>query len=195
MKRVKPLGRRTERGTEPGLESAARRRGAGQSLVEFAIVVPVALLLLVAVADMARLYTTMITVESAAREAADFGAYGSPNWDDVNRASTLAAMEARACVASRHLEGYVGSGATCSNPTVTITLLEPGDIPADSSSGCEDPARPGGPCEVQVDLDYTFDLIMPLALDVAGHRLGLPESLTFRRSSVFANSDFVAAPW
>jgi hypothetical protein len=167
----------------------------GQSLVEFALVLPIALLLLVAVADMARLYTTMITVESAAREAADFGAYGSPNWDDANEASTLVAMEARACVASRYLDGYVGSGTTCSNPTVTITLMEPGGIPADASSGCEDPARPGGPCEVQVDLDYTFDLIMPLALDVAGHRFGLPESLDFTRSSVFANSDFVAAPW
>jgi hypothetical protein len=195
MKRFKPLGRRADRSAELGPEAASSRRGAGQSLVEFALVLPIALLLLVAVADMARLYTTMITVESAAREAADFGAYGSPNWDGANLASTVAAMEARACVASRHLEGYVGSGSTCSNPTVTITLLEPGDIPADSSSGCEDPARPGGPCEVQVDVDYTFDLIMPIALDVAGHRLGLPESLSFRRSSVFANSDFVAAPW
>jgi len=195
MKHLNPLGRLRAHGTGLGLDAAPGRRGAGQSLVEFAIVLPVALLLLVAVADMARLYTTMITVESAAREAADFGAYGSPNWDDANRASTLAAMEARSCVASRHLDGYVGSGATCSNPAVTITLLEPGGIPADSSSGCEDPARPSGPCEVQVDVDYTFDLIMPIALDVAGHRLGLPQSLTFRRSSVFANSDFVAAPW
>ena len=177
------------------LVSPTPQRSAGQSLVEFALVLPIALLLLVAVADMARLYTTMITVESAAREAADFGAYGSPNWDPANQAATLAAMESRACVASRYLDGYVGSGTTCSNPSVTIALLEPGGSPADLSSACEDPARAGGPCEVQVDLDYTFDLIMPLALEVGEFRFGLPQSLSFRRTSVFANSDFVAAPW
>lgn len=191
---TRPRGRRLRAHAANGAV-ASEHASRGQSLVEFALVLPIALLLLVAVADMARLYTTMITVESAAREAADFGAYGSPNWDDANQASTLVAMEARACVASRHLDGYVGSGTTCSNPAVTITLMEPGGIPADASSGCADPARPGGPCEVQVDLDYSFDLIMPLALDLAGHRFGLPESLDFRRSSVFANSDFVAAPW
>jgi hypothetical protein len=171
------------------------QRSSGQSLVEFALVLPIALLLLVAVADMARLYTTMITVESAAREAADFGAYGSPNWDPANEATTIAAMEARACVASRYLDDYVGAGTTCSNPSVSITLVEPGGSPADEWSACEDPARTGGPCEVQVDLDYTFDLLIPIALEIGGTRYGLPESLTFRRTSVFANSDFVAAPW
>jgi hypothetical protein len=195
MERLSFSRGRRDRADAAEREAQSEHASRGQSLVEFAIVLPVALLLLVAVADMARLYTTMLTVESAAREAADFGAYGSPNWDEVNQSNTLAAMEARACVASRHLDGYVGSGATCSNPTVAITLLEPGSIPADASSGCEDPARPGGPCEVQVDLDYTFDLIMPLALEVGGHRFGLPENLSFRRTAVFANSDFVAAPW
>ena len=61
----------------------ARRRGrrSGQSVVEFALVLPILVILMLAVVDLARIYTTMLTVESAAREAADFGTFGSQKWD------------------------------------------------------------------------------------------------------------------
>lgn len=167
----------------------------GQSVVEFALVLPIALMLLVGILDLGRIYTTMITIESAAREAADFGAYGSANWDASNRAATLQAMEERACIASRHLTDHASDGAACTNPTVHVALLRPDGGEADATSGCELADRPGGPCRVQVDLDYTFDLIMPIGFDVGGTRFGLPDSLTFRRTSIFANSDFLMAPW
>ena len=83
----------------------------------------------------------------------------------------------------------------CTNPSVDISLLLPDGSPAGSESDCELPDRPGGPCRVQVDLEYRFDLFMPIALDVNGHRLGLPENLTFTRQSVFVNSDFLDTPW
>ncbi len=188
MPHFQPVSQRED--TKDGADHDGAR---GQSLVEFALVLPIVLLLLVGVADMARVYTTMITVESAAREAADFGSYGSNNWSADNRASTLAAIEERACVASRHLTDYDGTRTTCSNPTVTTTLLLPGGAPATESSGCDQADRVGGPCRVQVDLDYTFDLIVPIALDINGVRYGFPESLTFRRTAIFANSDFLLA--
>jgi hypothetical protein len=184
----------------PGASRFARRTTAragegspprGQSLVEFALVLPIALVLIVAVADLARVYATMISIESAAREAADFGAYGSANWAPLNEADTRAAMVERACRASQHLTDYVGSGTTCNNPAATISLVGSGGAPA---TGCGDSERVGGPCRVKVDLDYTFDLLVPIALEVNGQRFGFPESVSFRRSSVFAVSDFTLGP-
>ena len=71
------------------------------------------------VADMARVYTTMITIESAAREAADYGSYGSANWDsDSSAARPLPAMEERACMASRHLTDYVGDHHHVHQPAI-----------------------------------------------------------------------------
>jgi hypothetical protein len=169
----------------------ARERSAGQGIVEFALVLPIALILMVAVADLGRIFTTVVTIESAAREAADFGAYGSGNWADANPAITLAAMEERACVASRHLTDYEGDATTCTNPQITVTLTEDDGSPA---TGCDDPDRPAGPCRIRVDLDYTFRLLTPIGIDINGVHLGLPESLDFTRTSIFANSDFMTTP-
>jgi len=55
----------------PGRHSGGPR---GQSLVEFTLVVPILLVLLITVADFARLFATGITVESAARDAAEMAA-------------------------------------------------------------------------------------------------------------------------
>jgi hypothetical protein len=174
--------------------------------VEFALVLPILAFILLGIADFARVFTSMMAVESAAREAADFGAFKSGNWSGdptdptTNRAKTEAGMKARACTAASNLTDFVGSATNCSNPSVAIDVLdEDGDSVLSSGTpigaGCDQAERKQGnadlgPCRVKVDLTYTFDLLIPVGFDFGGVRIGLPSDITFTRSSIFAMSDF-----
>lgn len=172
----------------------------GQSIVEFALVVPLLLLLVVAIADFGRLYSAMVSVEAAVREAADYGAFKSSYWlvdNSVTPATnnppiTTAEMERRACTAASgsHLQDYTEPGgtvnhATCSNPTFACTL----ELPDGSTQTCG--TYPGGvcgvaatdpPCIVHASLTYTFRTFLSLP--------PLPSTVTFTRDSRFAVSDF-----
>jgi Flp pilus assembly protein TadG len=169
-----------------------RRRQSGQSVTEFALVVPVMLLLLLAIADFGRLYTSAVAVESAGREAADFGAFQASNWAGANAATTVGMMEQRACVAAAgsHLEGYRSTDPdndTCTNPTFHCSL----ELGADSS----DCATSGGfvgatdcslsatepPCTVHVWMEYQFDTFLSVP--------PMPESIQIVRHSRFRISD------
>ena len=92
-------------------------------MVEFALVLPLMVILLVAILDLARIYTTMMSVESAAREAADFGTtLGAGKWQaGLPMDGTVAEMQRRACVAASNLPDYEdpdGDPATgCTNPS------------------------------------------------------------------------------
>ena len=70
----------------------ARGNHRGQSLAEFALIFPLMFVIFVAVIDLARVYTTILSVESAAREAADWGSFQSSNWagNESNPASNRA---------------------------------------------------------------------------------------------------------
>src|SRR5467141_383328 len=132
---------------------ASRHRQSGQSVVEFALIVPVLLLILLAVADFGRMYTSAVAVEAAGREAADFGAFEASHWNTANLNITVDEMQHRACTAAAgsHLEGYETTdpvnNSTCTNPTFTCTLERNGAT-ADCLGGhgftngvdCSDPA-------------------------------------------------------
>lgn len=168
-----------------------RRLQRGQSLVEFSLLLPILLILALAIVDFARLYTTMLTVESAAREAADYGAFHWYNWQDTSTAdATKLEMVRRACVATSNLPDYQGSGSTCTNPTVadpTVTVA-----PYSGAKACtEEPNPPTDPpCWVHVQLTYEFHLFAPINVELFGVTLGLPSTLTFTRDSTFAVSNF-----
>src|SRR5690348_3632871 len=90
--------------------ASERHRRAGQSVVEFALVVPVLFFMVILIADFGRLYTAAVAIESAAREAADYGAFDANHWSSSspsNITATLAEMQKRACTAAAgsHLEG------------------------------------------------------------------------------------------
>jgi hypothetical protein len=74
------LGRGVPARATLGVLAAARRRG-GQALAEFAIILPVFLLMTLGVVDMARMFTAYISLTNGVREAAIFaGANGYDHW-------------------------------------------------------------------------------------------------------------------
>lgn len=177
--------------------SRRRRRTAGQSIVEFALIFPVMLFLLVGVADFGRMYTSAVAIESAAREAADYGAFQTNRWDSANVLTTAAEMQRRACVAAAgsHLQDYVATDAdnkTCSNPSFQC-WLELGEATADcaTSNGkiagtdCALSATEP-PCTVHVRLEFDFRTILQVPI--------VPGTIHLVRDSRFRISDLAPPP-
>ena len=176
---------------------ARRSHQRGQGLTEFALIAPVLLLIVVAVADFGRLYNSLVAVEAAAREAADYGTFNSVYWDASvgNPPVTTAEMKRRSCTAAAgsHLEDYSEPVGTvnhenCDNPTFVCTVL-----PSDGSPNSPCNSYPVGvcsvsttdpPCSIQVKLTYTFRPFFSFSL------FGwTPLEVTFDRVSTFRISD------
>lgn len=181
--------------TEPGRRRVRRALESGQSVVEFALIVPILIVLMVAIVDLARIYTTMLTIESAAREAADFGTFGSQKWDAAVYSAvpggTEESMTLRACTAASKLPDYIGPDDNCANPTFSYELS--GDRgatwgPYNPALACDDPVREP-PCWLKVTLQYDFQLLVPLNIEMLGVEFGFPNTLTFERKSIFAMTD------
>jgi Flp pilus assembly protein TadG len=175
---------------------ALRRPGhsAGQALVELAIILPLLVFMAIAIFDFARAFTTAITIEAAAREAADYGGLYPWHWDSSDPDSittTEQEMETRACTAASVLTDYVGDDpatsdpVTCSNPTVTYQLLNDTGY-----SNCFDVPANVAPCRVQVSVEHEFQIFLPLRLTFGDAELGLPSQVTITRESIFAVSKF-----
>ena len=182
---------------------ARRRRQSGQSVVEFTLVFPLMLILFLGIVDLARIYTTMLSVESAAREAADYGTtLGAGKWQDgAPQAATESEMRRRACVAASDLPDYVDpdndpTTGNCTNPSFSFCVIgSTGGTchPFVAGDGCEDPLR-APPCAVTVTLTHDFHLIAPLNFEFMGIEYGIPSTLTFARDSTFAMTDIDLAP-
>jgi len=161
----------------------ALRRRTGQSVVEFALVLPILILLIGAIADLGRVYTSAVAIESAAREAADYGSFHATNWQQTpadNRSVTIANMERRACTAAwgSHLDSYTEPAGTtnhetCSNPSFSVTL-EPDD------PTCADPATEPA-CIVHVRMTYDFHLFLGIP--------PMPSTIQLVRDSRFQMQD------
>jgi len=176
-----------------------RRKGhSGQALAELAIILPVMLLMVIGIADLGRLYGSAVAIESAAREAADFGAFEASYWWPANLTTTVNEMRLRACTAAAgsHLQGYETTdpvnNSTCTNPTFACFLERNGASTDCEASGgftngvdCSDPATEL-PCTVHVHMDYEFRLILSFPL--------LPGTIQISRDSLFRISNLTPPP-
>jgi Flp pilus assembly protein TadG len=96
--------------------SPSRKRG--QSLVEFALILPILLTLVGAAVDVARLYQGWITLEGATRDAAEYAA-------TKDSTSTAALTDAKSiiCTQTAALPGFsapAGTPTACTSPAVTV---------------------------------------------------------------------------
>lgn len=116
--------------------SASRR---GQSLVEFALVLPMLLVLLLGIADFGRAFQASITIEAATRDGAEAGAIerlrnhppaaGDPGeigyYDDLHRVAALAACSEAKVLGNTTL----ASDGTCPSMPVMRVCIHDGQDP------------------------------------------------------------------
>lgn len=102
------------------------RRNSGQALVEFAVVVPILMLLILGLVDFARAWNTYQVITDAAREGARTAVIDNPTITEADVLVTMSSAMARA-------------GLNTTDATITITGFRSGR---------------GNPTTVQIDYQY-----------------------------------------
>jgi len=130
--------------------------GRGQTLVEFALILPVFILLLMGIFDFGRAVYAGSTIENAAREAVRMGITDQTCGDIGQEASGRAA--------SLGIVWNAGSGTPCSDAEndITIQFLDP----SLNGTACAAPYQVG--CYVRVTVRYTFQAATPLLGNLLG---------------------------
>lgn len=128
-----------------------QRSSSGQSLVEFAIVVPVLLSVLLMAVDFGRVYLGWVDLTNVARIGANFAASNPDAW----QGSGNAAVQLR----YRQLMARDAHGIDCTLPS---PLPEPTFIDSSGAVGSR----------VQVNLTCTFSLLTPLISSLVGDGAG-----------------------
>jgi Flp pilus assembly protein TadG len=148
------------------MRAVRKRRDRGQSLIEFALVVPLFLLLMLGLIDFSRLLFTYISIANGAREMARAAAQ-SYNWSSTNPTAAVTAFNDYTLIAGSQSSATdsitltygdfecahnLDTGSTCSAPdamtTSTCTLP--------MTSWCSTIAAPPQGGFVQVQVNYTF---------------------------------------
>ena len=139
-----------------------------QSLVEFAILLPVLLLLLGGAIDLGRLFSAQVAISNAAKEGAFFGAT-SPGCD----------QERTGCSDPRTVAWHIEQEAKDLSPlSYTVQCLHDGSSVALSACVEDDLYR--------VSVSHTFSMVTPLLSGIFGSSLQLHASA----SAVVLNESF-----
>jgi Flp pilus assembly protein TadG len=119
-------------------------RQAGQSAVEFAMMAPAIVLLLVIGADVARGFSTSAILTNAARAGAQYGAQNRSTAADFNGMQTAASNDAN---------GLAGFSATASN----LCLCNGSSVSCSTDAGCSS----GLQLYVNVTTSVSFSTVLP----------------------------------
>lgn len=140
----------------------ARRHATGQSLVELALILPVLLILLLIAIDFGRLFSSWVTLNNAARVAANYAA-AYPG-DPFGAGSTYATQV--------NNEGFGSLGSTCSTAGVPQPVFT--DTTVDANTTTKNMGD-----EATVSISCTFKVMTPMVAAVVGSNLPLSASSTF----------------
>jgi hypothetical protein len=137
--------------TPDGARSRRRHRGRGQSIAEFAILLPILLALVGLSIDFARVFQAWITIESATRDAAESAA---TNGRDMGDALVLARKTV--CLQAQTVPGFKRSSSpspddveACEWPNVSVVAFDISTTSAGASTW-----YPIGTATVQSRLDF-----------------------------------------
>jgi len=161
MTRFFELGRRTETGGSSEIRGRFRRGRNGQSLAEFALVLPVLLLIVLLGLDLGRAFYSWVTLNNAARVAAN---YAGLNPD----ASFAAASDYDQLVRTD------GANAACA----IAAGAPPQPVFTDSTLDTNLSNRDLGD-DVRVTISCPFRVITPLVGAIIGNPLTISASSTF----------------
>jgi Flp pilus assembly protein TadG len=165
------------------LEQRAASRGRAQSLVEFAVVVPIFLLLLFALIDFARLEFSYISLANAAREMARSAAIEplSASAADVATSSTTVDQS------FKNFEAFLLSSMNPATDSVTITVADR-VCTASMSAGnpCVFPHLPttSGPCPLPLN---PATCAVPTRFALSGGSVNVAATFQFTFSPLFQN--------
>lgn len=141
-----------------------RRNSSGQSLVEFALVLPMLLLLFFGIFEFGRFYFTKLTLQHAVREATRFAVTGNVLIDPQS-----------------------GDPMDRSGSITEVILENTKDLEVDLDGISISPADGGGPGDiVRVAIDFRYDLSLPLISKfVPGGHVDLSFTTAMRNESFY----------
>jgi len=153
-------------GVRPGLRSPRRTRG--QSLVEFALILPILLFLTLTALDFGRVYLGYINIQNMARIAANYAANNPTAWVGSGDASAQAQF--------RNQILQDGAATNCALPKSGTTTIVPTPTFTDGNGdGRSDTLGD----TAQVQISCTFSVITPMIANIVGGSVTVSAQSTF----------------
>ncbi len=158
-------------GADPPRPRSGSQRSRGQSLVEFSLVLPVMLLLVLFGLDFGRVFLGWVQLNNVVRDAANFAAENPTAWNTVNPNTAVQAQ-------------YL---SLVQNEAAGINCTLPSPIPSPAFSGGSNAPQPIG-TPVFVRIPCSFTLITPVIGSMFGGSLPVAASASYpTRSGMIPN--------